>query len=130
MMDFSKNDLSKAQKGDQLWNYFEQRWETVEDVNPEHEYPIAFEGGNSCDFKGREVTDDVVPTYFWDEIYFDIPERPKRMVKKTLEIVVCHCDGEIVWAVDKNKSSAQVCDEYRRQGCIIEELSKEIEIEE
>jgi hypothetical protein len=85
MMNFSKNDLSKAQKGDQLWNYFAQIWETVEDIEPEDAFPVKFESGNQCDFSGRETKDDVGPTYFWNEIHFDIPERPKRMVKKEIE---------------------------------------------
>jgi hypothetical protein len=128
MMNFSKNDLSKAQKGDQLWNYFEQRWETVEEVNPNYEYSIAFEGKNNCDFNGRELACDVVPTYFWNEIHFDIPERPKRKVKKTLEWWInCYPEGQL--GIHESKKSADSVLSPKRIGEAVH-IVKEYEIEE
>lgn len=123
-MNFEKNDLSKAREGDRLWNYYDQAWEVVESVRPQFEFPIDFESGNSCDFKGRETTDDIVSTYFWNEIHFDIPERPKRKAKKEIK----------VWAVVSKKGEIYMLHSsepaVNSPDYMLLELVKEIEIEE
>jgi hypothetical protein len=110
MMDFSKNDLSKAQKGDQLWNYFAQLWETVEDIEFGDVFPIKFKGGSKCDFSGRETKDDIGPTYFWNEIHFDIPKRPKRKVERKIERWAAYnsADGELVFSNSEEQATRAV----------------------
>jgi hypothetical protein len=129
-MDFSKNDLSKARKGDNIWNYFAQLWETVEDIEFGDGFPIKFEGGSECDFSGRETKDDVGPTYFWNEIHFDIPEMPKRIAKKVIKVwAAIDKDGGVraIFSSERDtKSMLAQSVGYER----FEELSKEIEIEE
>ena len=85
MIDFSKNDLSKAQKGDQLWDYYLQKWKVILGFNTKSDFPIIFENGETCNFNGKVWNNTYFPRYFWNEIHFDIPERPKRKVKKKIE---------------------------------------------
>jgi len=126
-MDFSKNDLSKAQKGDEIWNYFAQVWETVENIEFGDGLPIKIEGGNECDFSGRETRDDVGPTYFWNEIHFDIPERPKRRVKKEIQIWLQFGNDGTFRGTTEIETFAK---EWIREGRHVEMFSTEIEIEE
>jgi len=126
-MDFSKNDLSKVRKGDNIWNYFAQLWETVMEIEFGDGFPIKFENGNECDFSGREQKDDVGPTYFWNEIHFDIPDPPKRMMKKELRIwVSLRQNGEPGFLA----TTEAAAEDWRAKGYQVEEFSKEIEIPE
>jgi hypothetical protein len=126
MMDFSKNDLSKAQKGDRLWNYFDQIWETVKSVELDYKFPIELGNGHSCDFKGRE-TRGVPPTYFWNEIHFDIPERPKRKVKKPVEFWILYdTNGRIVNFTD----GIITANRWALNGDVVRHYTDAIEIEE
>jgi len=127
-MDFSKNDLSKVQKGDEIWNYFAQIWETVEDIIFGNGFPIKFESGSECDFGGREVEDDVGPTYFWNEIHFEIPERPKRMVKKEIKFWSCFQPG-LTLPIGIT-SEPEIANRWALKGLVVRYYTDEIGIEE
>jgi len=131
-MDFSENDLSKAQKGDEIWNYFAQIWETVEDIEFGDEFPIKFEGGSECDFGGRETKGDVGPTYFWSEIHFDIPEPPKRKVKKEIECwtLVAPLFDSMAGIFESKEEASNARDVGYRKELIPAKAKIEIEIEE
>lgn len=127
-MDFSKNDLSKAQKGDQLWNYFAQIWETVAKIEFGDGFPIKFESRSECDYSGRETKDDTGPTYFWNEIHFDIPAPPRRMMKKKIEFWhVYKSDGKLIHCFDSAVDAEEFTDS---KNYFIKHYTDEIEVEE
>jgi len=131
MMDFSKNDLSNAQKGDQLWDLWFQKWVEVKNIDlinvlcPEV-CNIELSNGDYCTLGGITHKDQVCPRYFWNKIHFDIPERPKRKVKKEIKVWTAIIDGEAAGTT----SCEAVANKWREYGDRVEELIKVIEIEE
>jgi hypothetical protein len=129
MMDFTKNDLSKARKGDQLWDFWEDKWVVVEKVDlTDNYYPIELANGITCTKQGLMWTQDRAPRYFWNEIHFDIPERPKRIVKKPVEFWSCFQPG-LTLPIGIT-SEPKIANNWALKGLIVRYYTDEIEIEE
>ena len=71
--------FKNAKVGDRAW-FFEYGWGTITHVFKDSEYPINFESDTKriCNFTidGKRAVNDINPTLFWDEIKFEIPEKP------------------------------------------------------
>lgn len=76
-------DITKLKIGDRLWD-FEYGWGNVTEINKHHEYQIGvnFKYGHRLTYtiSGKNIK-EMNQTLFYDEIKFDPPPRPKRMVK-------------------------------------------------
>lgn len=82
-----ETDFRNAKVGDKVWRHAS-GWGEITSVTHDEDYLlwVEFEGDcGSFTIDGRYCEDDISPTLFWDEIKFDIPERPKRKVKKVIE---------------------------------------------
>lgn len=69
-----------AKVGDRVWS-IRHCWGTIVEINPNYGCPLRVEfdkcdGLTSFTMDGKEYVDDINPTLFWDEIKFNIPERP------------------------------------------------------
>lgn len=91
-------DFKDAKVGDKVWS-FRNGWGVIDYVDAEEELALRVDFKdvrNWYDLKGREhaLSNQVL---FWDEIKYEIPERPKRMVKKKyrgwLNINSVRCDN-------------------------------------
>jgi hypothetical protein len=129
MMDFSKNDFSKAKIGDEVWS-IHQGWGVVKEINLHEQYPIGVSfRGETCQtftFDGRCWIGHKYPTLFWNEIQFEIPERPKRKVKKEITVWACIRGGLIL----ETTYHPLTADRWLNNGYQVEEFTKEIELEE
>ena len=71
-----------AKVGDRAW-FFEYGWGTITHIFYEKEYPIIFKSDTNriCNFRfdGKRTIDDISPSLFWDEIKFEIPEKPFKL---------------------------------------------------
>lgn len=131
-MDFLKNDFSQAKVGGKVWScgYGDG---VIKQIIYNRDYPLKvyFEKTgieDSYTLKGKHALIDLYPTLFWSEIYFNIPERPKRMVKKKITIWAgINERGHIKNCWTDFKPNEESCE---HMGLIMVELSKEIEIEE
>jgi hypothetical protein len=78
-----------AKIGDRVWNE-RHGWGTISSTTNRKAFPLAIDFDNShfdsYTKGGRWDLDDLNPTLFWDEIHFDIPPKPKKMVKKTVDV--------------------------------------------
>lgn len=81
-----------AKVGDRAWS-FEYGWGTITHVFYGKEYPIIFKSDTNriCNFRfdGKKDINDINPSLFWNEIKFEIPEKPfdfKEFIKDNLKI--------------------------------------------
>lgn len=82
------NDFSSARVGDKVWDFIE-GWGQVYDVLRENKFPIrvSFIHGNEkateyYTYEGVQ-TDYNVRSLFWDELKYEMPERPLRLERKS-----------------------------------------------
>jgi len=127
-MDFKKNDFSQAKVGDKVWS-IEDGFGLIETSCSETIF-VKFKNGHNhvfgCD--GRYEHDALMPILFWNEIHFDIPERPKRMVKKEIKFWSCF-HPRLVSLVDVTSDPA-TANGWALSGLIVRRYTDEIEIEE
>ena len=129
MIDFSKNDLSQVKVGERVWDSRHGRAVVVELFRGYFNMKFDNDGYlTSRHYDGRIRGGDLFPSTFWNEIHFDIPERPKRKVKKVIKVwAAIDKDGGIravfTSEMDTKSTLAQAVG-YER----FEELSKEIEV--
>ena len=68
-----------AKVGDRVW-YIAKGWGTIVEINEDREYPIVFiaDVDSFCTFTfdGKRDVNDKNPSLFWDEIKYEIPEKP------------------------------------------------------
>lgn len=76
--------FEKAKVGDRVFSSV-YGWGTIDDTNCNNNYPIHVNFGShyhdTYTFEGYNDKKLPYRTLFWDEIKFEIPEMPKRMVK-------------------------------------------------
>jgi hypothetical protein len=80
--------FSNAKVGDKVWDFIN-GWGTISAIYTDVPYPImvlflgrerdAYTSRGQMNMRGGLVT------LFWDEIKYEIPTKPKRMVTKTIE---------------------------------------------
>lgn len=83
-----------AKVGDRVWGV-RHGWGEVSTVDSSSEWPIEvmFEAQDdygephqdAYTFSGRLYQEDCNPTLFWDEIKFEVPEKPARLMDRTFE---------------------------------------------
>ena len=65
---------------------------TITHVFKDSEYPINFESDTKrvCNFMidGKRAVNDINPTLFWDEIKFEIPERPFNLEEELRKLEI------------------------------------------
>lgn len=79
-----------AKVGDRVWDFLK-GWGTVIDISWDEDYPIFvkfdYEEFKTCfTYKGFADKDDKKPRLFWDEIKFEIPEKPFDLEKELREL--------------------------------------------
>ena len=83
--------FKNAKVGDRAW-FFEYGWGTITHVFKDSEYPINFESDTKriCNFMidGKRAVNDINPTLFWDEIKFEIPERPFNLEEELRKLEI------------------------------------------
>ena len=71
--------FKNAKVGDRVWDFIEQ-WGTIDDIKYEHyhELEVKFDNGTKglYTLEGKEDDKDLNPRLFWNEIKFEIPEKP------------------------------------------------------
>lgn len=118
--------FKNAKVGDRAW-FFEYGWGTITHVFKDSEYPINFESDTKriCNFTidGKRAVNDINPTLFWDEIKFEIPEKPFNLEDelRRLEIKEFTSIDEVFylewdWSLDILTYSN--CRFYEKIGCI------------
>jgi hypothetical protein len=128
------SDFTKSRVGDRAWHI---RFGKGEIVRIDENIGIWFQPNipGYCQwigFDGRIDKDDLLPSLYHDEIKFEIPLPPKRMVKKTIRVWVRMND----FAKNEIAEAEVTADEYTadtwrcKHNHRVEELSKEIEVEE
>jgi len=132
-MDFSKNDFSQARIGDKCYSIIDGEGYIESLCNVENrERPIRVRFGQTIDrqytrtftLQGRCDKEDIYPTLYHSTPHFEIPERPKRKVKKEVKVwAIITKDGE-VYQLFKYQPAINNPD----YGLL--EFTKEIEIEE
>jgi len=74
--------------GDRVWD-IRFGYGRVHLIDPCSAWPIKVEfSGDASDsytYAGKQVTEDINPTLFWDEIVIKVPEKPVRLVERTFE---------------------------------------------
>lgn len=85
--------FENAKIGDKVWS-IRHGWGKIYSIKPENEiYLLKVEFDSyinqnnytvSFTFEGKSFRLDKNPTLYWDELEFDIPKPPKRLVKKTI----------------------------------------------
>lgn len=81
-----------AKVGDRVWS-FANNWGTIKKIELASDYPITVKFDNNITMSytsdGRYNEYNVSPTLFWDEIKFDIPEKPFDLEEelRKLEVV-------------------------------------------
>ena len=81
-----------AEVGDRVYDMLK-GWGMISSIEPKEEYPIHFiadiESFSKFTFDGKRNKRDKNPTLFWDEIKFEIPEKPfdfKEFIRDNLKI--------------------------------------------
>ena len=95
-----KRMFEDAQVGDRVWDFIF-GWGTIKSIIPNSENPIqvTFDNYNRehrFDLDGKYNLTDINPFLFWDEIKFNIPEKPFNLEKelKKLEVIKFECGEE------------------------------------
>lgn len=105
-----KNDLTGVRVGDKLWDAAEEEWVEVTSIGSAT-YPIVVRNKNghftACTLSGLVCTDSGTPRYYWDKVKIIPPPRPKRKVKKTVELWVNVYNLDIC-AAHKSKEDADI----------------------
>lgn len=81
-----------AKVGDKVWAV-RKGWGEIYSIVPESSWPIKVsfaevgeeDQTESFTYEGMEEAEDINPTLFWDEIKFEVPEKPVRLVDRTFE---------------------------------------------
>lgn len=87
-----KKMFEDAQVGDRVWDML-RGWGTITHIAPNEKCPIHFvadiDSFSTFTFEGKRNNCDKSPTLFWNEIKFEIPEKPFDLESelKKLEIV-------------------------------------------
>lgn len=78
-----------AQVGDRAYDIL-RGWGTIVAIKQYSEYPICFEADidSFCTFTfdGKRADIDISPSLFWNEIKFEIPEKPFDLEKELKKI--------------------------------------------
>ena len=124
--------FEKAKVGDVIWSERHGQCKIIK-IRDDDLYPIILsppEGGDgvSCTVCGREMHGDVKPSYFWSEPKYEIPPRPKRMVKKQLTGWVNIYPSGPGSMIYPSREEADMCAGSRRIACA--ELTGPYEVEE
>lgn len=83
-----KKMFEGARVGDKVWHITRGKGKITNIIFSER-WPIEvkFKNGISIyTFEGKDLEKDINPSLFWDEIEFDIPTKPKRKVKRYINL--------------------------------------------
>ena len=117
--------FKNAKVGDRAW-FFEYGWGTIVNMFYGNEYPIVFKSDTNrfCNFMidGKRVVNDINSSLFWDEIKFEIPEKPFNLEEKLekLEIQEFECGEEnfhLYWDNEEQEISVRVAEIFEQPLC-------------
>jgi hypothetical protein len=140
MMNFLKNDFSKAIKGDRVFSFrfgsgvIAERGLDVDGNEDKTTYLICrFKDGNMVPYNryGFRVKNHYAfgeyPDLYWSTPEFEIPAPPKQMVKREIKVwATIKRNNEVGYLTTNEIEAKQWCG----MGYRVEELTKVIEIEE
>ena len=115
--------FKNAKVGDRVW-FFEYGWGTIVNMFYGNEYPIVFKSDTNrfCNFMidGKRVVNDINPSLFWDEIKFEIPEKPFNLEEK---LKIKEFNGEdnmyyLEWDWSIDILVYEQCKFFEKVGCI------------
>lgn len=108
-----------AKVGDRVWD-LRYGWGEVEEISS-GDYPVEVcfaerDVQEQYTRGGKVYLDDQNPTLFWDEIKFEIPEKPERVVDRTFEgwVNVYENSDEVYFHEDRETADDMDSD---RLGC-------------
>jgi len=140
-MNFSKNDLSKSRKGDRVFSFrfgsgaIAECGLAVDGNEDKTTYLICrFKDGNMVPYNryGFRVKNNYAfgeyPDLYWSMPEFEIPEPPKRMVKKKIEFWSCF-QPKLTFPVGIT-SDPEIANKWALKGLIVRSYTDVIEIEE
>lgn len=84
--------FENAKVGDEVWCFRNGWGNVIKNDNNIEVYPIMVQFSVRSDtytFEGRSSKSDANPSLFWDEIKFDIPDKPKVLVDK---VITMYCN--------------------------------------
>ena len=120
----SGSDFSTVKVGDRLWlrdNLYE-GWVTVKAVYPTN-FRVFVNSYEAWVSKDGKWADDGPQIIFYSKVEIIPPPRPRRLVKKTVEIIPCIFSGDNLQYIKR----ADSCGGYKPNGPI---QTIEIEVEE
>jgi len=80
--------FKNAKIGDRVFNYLDQRWETVTDIYKNKTYSIITDK-NGYTYEGKEFIEDKLPILFWDEVKpITPPEKPLPKLEVDTKVLV------------------------------------------
>ena len=124
-----ETDFRNAKVGDRVWSFIH-GWGFVDEIYEHKSFPIKviFNWGKSASFNmdgNQYIGIGLKRVLFWDEIKFDIPTRPKRLVKKTVEAW-----ANVYKAAKHFHPTQEKADYYRGSRIACVKLTGEYEVEE
>lgn len=91
--------FSNVKVGDKVWS-FNKGWGFVEAINETHQYPLdvrfpdtEFESYSLC---GKLLDNYINPDLFWDEVVFEVPEKPLPNLEVDTKLIVWNKDSPSV----------------------------------
>lgn len=95
-----KVTFSDAKVGERVWSLTEGWGTIIERSRPYTRYPLTVKFENithSYTLWGRFRTSDHNPTLFWDEVRFEIPEKPLPQLEVDAKVLVwgCSCESRV-----------------------------------
>lgn len=107
-----------AKIGDRVWS-IRNCWGKIVEINSNYEYPLRVDFDN-CDLTntftmdGKEYVDDINPTLFWDEIKYEIPEKPFDLEKglRRLEVTKFNVETRNYFLLWDNQDGHIECDYF------------------
>lgn len=100
-----------AKVGDRAYDIL-RGWGTIVAIKQDSEYPICFKADidSFCTFTfdGKRADIDISPSLFWDEIKFEVPEKPFSLEDELRKLEVVEFEYEkdntyLAWNYEKNE---------------------------
>lgn len=121
-------NIKKEDIGRKVWDFNYGWGEIVNFSNGQHPVDVKFIKYQATYVIGGREFETRNQSLFWDELKFDIPEKPKIMVKKTVEAWANVYPGGDIRCTYTNKRDADFSADNLRIACV--KLNGEYEVGE
>lgn len=111
--------FENAKVGDRVWDFVRNEWGEIIKIDKRSEYPLNVKfkrDGYRYTVDGKIYKDDGNPRLFWQEIKFEIPEKPFKLVNLLNDYILDDRLIPKVFTLDED--NAYFCyDVYNRKMC-------------